>query len=139
MKEKITYVARDGREFSSKDECLHYENGDAIRAVRKSKQISYDAICSELHAIKQRGSWQRTLNEKNKKLNTWINLPRSHQVLEEMLRTIKDVLSYTNSVNAHNNRIKELREKRNKLKADIIGLDQKIAEIDAAEKESSNG
>ena len=54
-----------------------------------------------------------------------------------MLRTIKDVLSYTNSVNAHNNRIKELREKRNKLKAEIIGLDKKIAEIDVA-KESNN-
>lgn len=54
-----------------------------------------------------------------------------------MLHTIKDVLSYTDSVNAHNNRIKELREKRNKLKADIIGLDEKIAEIDA-NKESNN-
>lgn len=137
MKEKITYVARDGREFSSKDECLHYENGDAIRSVRKSKQIAYDIICSELHAIKQKGTWQETLNQSNKKLNTCINLPRSHQVLEEMLHTIKDVLSYTNSVNAHNNRIKELREKRNKLKADIIGLDKKIAEIDA-NKESNN-
>lgn len=63
MKEKITYIARDGREFSSKDECLHYENGDAIHSVRKSKQIAYDAVCSELHAIKQKGSWQETLNQ----------------------------------------------------------------------------
>jgi len=137
MKEKITYVARDGREFLSKDECLHYENGDAFRSARKSKQIAYNAVCSELHAIKQRGSWQKTLNQRNKKLNTWINLPRSHQVLEEMLCIIREVLSYTDSVNAHNNRIKELREKRNKLKADIIGLDKKIAEIDTT-KETNN-
>lgn len=92
---------------------------------------SYDSVCEELHQIKCRGSSAASLYHKKMiELEKEMMHPRMQREPTSILKLAKELVEYKNSALCHEKTIKELREKRNKLKKDIKGLDAKLSKME---------
>ena len=91
----------------------------------------YDDACVELHQIKCRGSMAASrYHEKMIELEKELMHPRMQRNPTAILRLAKTLVECKNSALCHEKTIKELRERRNKIKKDIKGIEAKISEMD---------
>lgn len=96
----------------------------------------YDNVCEDLHQIKCRGSVAASrYHEKMIELEKEMMHPRMQRNPTAILRLAKELVECKNSALCHEKTIKELREKRNKLKKDIKGIEAKISEMELDSKE----
>ena len=91
----------------------------------------YDDACEELHQIKCRGSSAASrYHEKMIELEKEMMHPRMQRNPTAILKLAKELVERKNSALCHEKTIKELREKRNKLKKNIKGLEAKLSEME---------
>jgi len=96
----------------------------------------YDNVCEELHQIKCRGSVAASrYHEKMIELEKEMMHPRMQREPTSILKLAKELVECKNSALCHEKTIKVLREKRNKLKKNIKGLEAKISEMELDSKE----
>ena len=92
---------------------------------------SYDGVCEELHQIKCRGSVAASLYHKRMiELEKEMMHPRMQRDPTSILKLAKELVECKSSALCHEKTIKELREKRNKLKKNIKGLETKLSEME---------
>lgn len=92
---------------------------------------SYDGVCEELHQIKCRGSVAASLYHKKMiELEKEMMHPRMQRDPTSILKLAKELVECKSSALCHEKTIKELREKRNKLKKNIKGLETKLSEME---------
>lgn len=97
----------------------------------------YDNTCEELHQIKCRGSSAASLYHKRMiELEKEMMHPRMQREPTSILKLAKTLVECKNSALCHEKTIKELREKRNKLKKNINGIEAKISEMDLGNLEA---
>mgnify|MGYP003307593055 CR=1 FL=1 len=122
----IAFSDHDIEELKSPSEKLH----DLMKA-RWSLYRSYDSVCEELHQIKCRGSVAASLYHKRMiELEKEMMHPRMQREPTSILKLAKELVECKSSALCHEKTIKELREKRNKLKKNIKGLDAKLSEME---------
>ena len=91
-----------------------------LMKARWSLYRSYDSVCEELHQIKRRGSVAASLYHKRMiELEKEMMHPRMQRNPTAILELAKILVECKNSALCHEKTIKELREKRNKLKKNI--------------------
>lgn len=113
------------------------ENLSDLIKVRWSLYRHYDDACEELHAIKRRGSTAASrYHEKMIELEKEMMHPRMQRNPTAILRFAKTLIECKDSALCHEKTIKELREKRNKLKKNIKGIEAKISEMDLGNLEA---
>lgn len=122
----IAFSDHDIKELKGQPEKL----SDLIKA-RWSLYRSYDGVCEELHRIKCGGSVASSLYHKKMiELEKEMMHPRMQREPTAILKLAKTLVECKSSALCHEKTIEELREKRNKLKKNIKGIEAKISEID---------
>lgn len=102
-----------------------------LMKARWSLYRSYDSVCEELHRIKCSGSSAASLYHKKMiELEKEMMHPKMQREPTSILKLAKELVECKNSALCHEKTIKELREKRNKLKKNIKGLDAKLSEME---------
>lgn len=107
------------------------EQMEDLMKARWALYRSYDSVCEELHQIKCRGSVAASLYHKKMiELEKEMMHPRMQREPTSILKLAKELIECKNSALCHEKTIKELREKRNKLKKNIKGLETKLSEME---------
>lgn len=112
------------------------ELADLMKA-RRALYRHYDDVCEELHYRKIYGSTAAShYHEKMIELEKEMSHPRMQRNPTAILRLAKTLVNNKDSALCHEKTIKELREKRNKIKKDIKGIEAKISEIESSNLEA---
>ena len=141
VKTIITYIANDGKKFSTEKECIAWENGEKLNALKKYLQESiesHDSLNKEIQKLKSSGvggiAWNvKRLKFNLKKFNNLMSKKKKDYC--QISNTAKAISDIKVSIYQQHNALLLYRRKLNKLGEDIKNRKAKILEM---EQELSN-